>query len=104
MKDKLKNALISRKKDLENINPETYYYIILVVLILSLFVSVFMIFIYDKTRGAMLFSVALSLGIFIFLITFFILLIPLIFILSSRHKKKQKIIYFLQNLTNNWQE
>jgi len=103
VKDELKDALISRKYDLENTKKETYTVTILVLFIISWFVSFFAIIIYFRTIGGSG-NTVLSVGMVIFLMTFFILLIPPIFILNSRKKKKQKIMEVLKYLTGNWQE
>jgi hypothetical protein len=103
VKDELKDALISRKYDLENTKKETYTVTILVLFIISWFVSLFAINIYFRTIGGSG-NTVLSVGMVIFLMTFFILLIPPIFILNSRNKKKQKIMEVLKYLTGNWQE
>lgn len=103
VKDELKNTLISRKYELENTKEETYAVTILVLFLISLFISFFALGIYHRTIGGSG-NIVFSVGIVIFLITFFILSIPPIIILNSRNKKKQKIMEVLKCLTDNWQE
>ena len=101
VKDKLKDALISRRSALIKIKTSQIY---LIVFMVSIFIGLlFGAYCVAPSKG-MGEGVSSSELVTIFSVTLFILLTPTIFILTGRYKKEQKIIYILNSLTNNWQE
>ena len=94
LKDKLKYTLLSQKENFKQITAVDFFMALLVlgipiVLLVGYVVS---------------YNMRIEMTSSILLIIFLVLLALPIFILISRNKQNQKIMYILNSLTNNWQE